>query len=124
MAPSWSIFGASKTLWNRYHMHGAEKPWCGCCRRRRRPPSPSPPSGSYFTKSVATCVAGGSCRPLRADTAHGNLGNLLRDVKKDYGGAEQEYRTAIRLDPENEVAHRNLGVLLKDDGECEVGPGL
>ena len=46
--------------------------------------------------------------------SHGNLGNLLRDVKKDYGGAEQEYRTAIRLDPENEVAHRNLGNLLRD----------
>ena len=52
------------------------------------------------------------CAPFAA--AHGNLGNLLRDVKKDYDGAEQEYRTAIRLDPELEHAHRNLGALLED----------
>ena len=52
------------------------------------------------------------------------LQHLLGGVGGGHGGAEQEHRTAIRLDPENEVAHRNLGVLLKDDGESKVGQGL
>ena len=43
-----------------------------------------------------------------------NLGTLLGVVKKDYDGAEQEYRTAIRLAPQDAVAHCSLGNLLGD----------
>ena len=46
--------------------------------------------------------------------AHNNLGNLLKDVKKDYAGAEQEYRTAVLLDRELADAHYNLGRLLQN----------
>ena len=35
-------------------------------------------------------------------------------VKKDYVGAEEAYRTAIRLDPEDADAHFDLGILLED----------
>ena len=54
---------------------------------------------------------------------HNNLGALLGGAGEDHAGAEQEYRTAIRLDPENELAHRNLAGLLEDNREREVGPG-
>ena len=39
-------------------------------------------------------------------------GHKLHNVKKDYAGAEQAYRAAIRLDPGCADAHYNLGVLL------------
>ena len=35
-------------------------------------------------------------------------------MKKDYAGAEEEYRTAIRLDPENAEPHFDPGILLED----------
>ena len=53
--------------------------------------------------------------------AHVNLGILLKNVKKDYAGAEEAYRTATRLDPEDAKAHYNLGNLLKDVKEDYAG---
>ena len=37
---------------------------------------------------------------------------VLQYVKKDYAGAEQAYREAVSLDPQDAVAHKNLGILL------------
>ena len=36
-----------------------------------------------------------------------------RGVTKDHAGAEEAYRTAIRLDPKYAIAHNNLGFLLQ-----------
>ena len=46
--------------------------------------------------------------------AHSNLGILLKDVRKDYDGAEAMYRKAIKLDPQYATAHSNLGSLLQN----------
>jgi len=46
--------------------------------------------------------------------AHGNLGSVLQDVRKDYDGAERHYRKAIELDPKNATAHGNLAIVLRD----------
>jgi len=47
--------------------------------------------------------------------AHVNLGNLFRDVRKDYDRAEELYKTSIGLDPKHVQAHTNLGTLLSND---------
>jgi tetratricopeptide (TPR) repeat protein len=49
-------------------------------------------------------------------TVHYNLGNTLRD-KGDVGGAIEEYRAAIRLQPDFIEAHRELGQVLRNEGE-------
>ena len=46
--------------------------------------------------------------------AHNNLGVLLKDVRKDYDGAERHYRKAIELNPKNAHAHRNLSIILEE----------
>ena len=46
-----------------------------------------------------------------------NLGELLQTHKKDIAGAEREYQLAIKLDPNNAVAHTNLGALLYGKGD-------
>ena len=46
--------------------------------------------------------------------AHGNLGNVLKDVRKDYDGAEKMYRKAIELNPKHAVACWNLSRLLEN----------
>ena len=45
--------------------------------------------------------------------AHYNLGNLLKDFKKDTDGAEVVYRRAIEIDPNRASVHCNFGVLLQ-----------
>ena len=45
--------------------------------------------------------------------AHINLGLVLKNVRKDYDGAERHYRKAIELDPKHALAHNTLGNLLK-----------
>ena len=46
-------------------------------------------------------------------SAHYNLGCLLKNVRKDFDGAEAAYRAAIAADPGHAKAHHNLGVLLR-----------
>ena len=46
-------------------------------------------------------------------TAHNNLGNVLKDVRKDYDGAEAHYRKAIELDPRQTLALGNLSIILE-----------
>ena len=48
--------------------------------------------------------------------AHCNLGNVLKNVRKDYDGAERHFRKAIELDPTaaSSKTHNNLGNLLKN----------
>ena len=45
--------------------------------------------------------------------AHVNLGHLLKNVRKDYDGAERHYRKAIELDPSDGDYYYNLGSLLQ-----------
>ena len=44
-------------------------------------------------------------------------GVLLEKHKEDYDGAEQHYRRAIAIDPEDGHAHYNLGVLLENKAD-------
>jgi tetratricopeptide (TPR) repeat protein len=46
--------------------------------------------------------------------AHNNLGNVLKDVRKDYDGAEKMYRKAIELDPNYAAAGWNLSQILEE----------
>jgi tetratricopeptide (TPR) repeat protein len=46
-------------------------------------------------------------------SAHNNLGQVLRTVRKDYDGAERHYRKAIELAP-TAAKYTNLGALLKN----------
>ncbi len=39
------------------------------------------------------------------------LSSIL-EAKGDTVGAEAEYQTAVALDPKNDIAHSNLGVLV------------
>ena len=57
--------------------------------------------------------------------AHYNLGVLLENHKEDYGGAEQHYRRARAIDPEEHAdAHCNLGDLLeKRKADCHSAAG-
>ena len=43
--------------------------------------------------------------------AHNNLGAVLRDLKR-FDEAEKACREAIRLDPEDSMAHNNLKIML------------
>ena len=45
--------------------------------------------------------------------AHNLLGALLCDHERDYEGAVKSFREAIRLQPNNAVAHYNLGTALR-----------
>ena len=47
-------------------------------------------------------------------TAHNNLGLLLKDVRKDYDGAEKLFRKAIELDPKHTSARWNLSLILEE----------
>ena len=57
----------------------------------------------------ARCIA---LDPKHA-AAHNNLGMLLKLVRKDYDGAERQYRKAIELKP-TAIRYNNLGSVLKD----------
>ena len=46
--------------------------------------------------------------------AHNNLGNLLKNVRKDYDGAERMFRKAIELDPKYASAHWDLSLILEE----------
>jgi len=46
--------------------------------------------------------------------AHNNLGILLKEVRKDYDGAERMYRKAIELDPKQTDARWNLSIILEN----------
>ena len=48
--------------------------------------------------------------------AHALLGNILFR-EKDYAGAEQEFRRAIREDPKRPSFRNNLGVVLREKGD-------
>jgi lipoprotein NlpI len=48
-------------------------------------------------------------------SAHNNLGLLLKNVRKDFDGAEAAYRAAIAADPGHAKAHSNLGLLLQNE---------
>jgi len=54
---------------------------------------------------------------------HVNLGAILCDDKHDYDGAIVEFREAIRLKPDDAMAHNNLGVALKGQGKIEQAIG-
>ena len=45
--------------------------------------------------------------------AHNNLGNVLKDVRKDYDGAERHYRKAIELNPKYVFPLWNLSNILE-----------
>ena len=47
--------------------------------------------------------------------AHNNLGNVLKNVRKDYDCAERHYRKAIELNPKQTHACWNLSDLLEDE---------
>ena len=47
--------------------------------------------------------------------AHTNLGNVLREVRKDYDGAARHYRKAIEVDPKPTAACWNLSILLEHE---------
>jgi tetratricopeptide (TPR) repeat protein len=47
------------------------------------------------------------------------LGNILADFKRDYAAAEAAFRDALRLDPDDPVAHHGLGVVLHNVGRLE-----
>ena len=66
-------------------------------------------SGCSVFPGIRRPTGSGSSRP---PTAHCKLGVLLGMHKADYGGAEQHYRRAIAIDPEDADAHSNLGMLL------------
>ena len=51
--------------------------------------------------------------------AHNNLGVALKNVRKDFDGAEAMYRKAIELDPKDALAHHNLSLLLEKRGDVE-----
>jgi eukaryotic-like serine/threonine-protein kinase len=53
------------------------------------------------------------------DWPHLSLGAILCDVKRDYAGAEAEFRTAIRLQPDFAVAHGDLGNALYGQGKLD-----
>ena len=46
--------------------------------------------------------------------AHVKLGTELKNLRRDYDGAEAAFRKAIELDPNHVNARINLGVLLRD----------
>ena len=45
------------------------------------------------------------------------MGNLLKDVRKDFDSAEQMYCRAIELDPQNAHAHMSLSKVLEHKGD-------
>ena len=45
--------------------------------------------------------------------AHNNLGNLLKNVRKDYDAAETHYRKSIEHDPKNAYSYTAIGSILK-----------
>ena len=45
--------------------------------------------------------------------AHTSLGNLLKDVRKDYDGAERHYRKAIELEPSDAEIHFIFGYFIE-----------
>ena len=70
--------------------------------------------------ALAAAEARGECtavhepkkpQPLKAYNEF-RKGLKLYNVGEDYAGAEEAYRTAIKLDPEDPKAHYNLGILL------------
>lgn len=44
--------------------------------------------------------------------AHCNFATYLKNVKKDYDGAEKEYKEALRVDPNHAIAHLNFANFL------------
>ncbi len=52
--------------------------------------------------------------------AHNNLGMLLKNVRKDYDGAERHFRKAIELKP-TAAKYSNLGALLKNVRKDHAG---
>ena len=50
---------------------------------------------------------------LKHAVAHKNLGNLLRDVRRDYEGAEEMYREATALDPKCPNPYWDLSRILE-----------
>jgi tetratricopeptide (TPR) repeat protein/serine/threonine protein kinase len=58
-------------------------------------------------------------RDWRPALVHLNLGALLRDEKHDYDGAIAEFKKAIVLNPENAMAHYNLGRALEGKGRLD-----
>jgi tetratricopeptide (TPR) repeat protein len=56
--------------------------------------------------------------PNRAET-HGALGMVYCDGTHDYKAAIAEFKEAIRLDPDEEKLHLNLGNALRGDGDQE-----
>ena len=71
--------------------------WSGGCGRREA-----------MVQSSTTAGRSQSTRRMATPTAHYNLGVLLEN-KADYGGAEQHYRRARAIDPEEHAdAHCEL----------------
>jgi serine/threonine protein kinase/Flp pilus assembly protein TadD len=58
---------------------------------------------------------------MNGDTpqARCELGMLLCDYKRDYGGAIEQFQAGLRLDKDNAGLHDNLGVALKGKGRVE-----
>ena len=57
--------------------------------------------------------------PTRPATRN-TLGDIYFDMK-EYAKAEEEYREAIRLDPDDYIPCHNLGILLKETGRLHEG---
>jgi superkiller protein 3 len=51
--------------------------------------------------------------------AHGNLGAVLCDVKRDYDGAIASFRKVIEVKPTDALAYANLGNALRDKGDVD-----
>ncbi len=69
-------------------------------------------------EAIAAHRAAIQLQPDAAD-AHTAMGALFCDVLKDYRSAEDEFRTALRLRPNDLIAQANLGIALERQGKLE-----
>ena len=66
----------------------------------------------HFEHALVCKSAEAELKELGQRAAYVTLLKKEAIVTEDYAGAEEAYRTAIRLDPEDTKAHNNLGTLL------------
>ena len=69
---------------------------------------------SWWNETSSTVDQVMSLNKAGLANVHTNLGLLLKNVKKDFDGAEAAFRAAIAADPGHATAHANLGVLLEN----------
>lgn len=71
-------------------------------------PAPPPNSNSRPLHSLNPSAGTWGATP----NAHCNFATYLKNVKKDYEGAEREYKEALRVDPNHAIAHLNFANFL------------